>query len=507
MNIKRNQVFCINRKINGRIFKAAERFSLRIICKALLSGIFITVLLAFFHGCQGKYEAEVIRAGVGVMDITPEEGFPHYRGISTGVKYPLSARAIFFEQADEKGAILVCDVLGIPGDLSRSVRKFASEQTGIPFSNISISATHTHTGPRFDFSKYKNAGYCEIIEDDSYISHLVSGMVEAIKKAKENAKPVEMIAGIGQAEGISFNRRFLMTDGHVRFNPGRLNPDIVRPVGPVDPEIHFLLFRSPGELNFEACLSVYALHTDTQGGTEYSPDYPHYLEGNLRNLFGNQIVSVFGMGTSGDINHIDVSRPAEATRSGHITKIIGETLAESIYAAVPAARHLKPDLKILSKTIYLPLQDFTEAEYQWALESGSDPIYADREWIEGRRRSKILSLAQLRKEEAVQPSVSGDPWRLPVEIHVFRLDSNTAIVTIPGEVLVELGMELKERSPFLNTFVIELANAGISYVPTLRAFREGDYEAINTRLAPGSGEDMIEAALNMLKELHYDFSR
>jgi neutral ceramidase len=118
----------------------------------------------------------------------------------------------------------------------------------------------------------------------------------------------------------------------------------------------------------------------------------------------------------------------------------------------------------------------------------------------GRRRSKILSIEQMRQREAVQPSVSGDPWRLPIEIHAFCLNEQTAIVTMPGEIFVELGLDLKKRSPFANTFVIEMANCNIYYVPTLRGFAQGDYEAMNSRLTPGSGERMVEEALQMLNE-------
>ncbi|MFW6101381.1 MAG: hypothetical protein ACOC90_08335 [Bacteroidota bacterium] len=47
--------------------------------------------------------------------------------------------------------------------------------------------------------------------------------------------------------------------------------------------------------------------------------------------------------------------------------------------------------------------------------------------------------------------------------------------------------------------VIELANIDIHYVPTKRQFREGEYEPMNSRLLPGSGEKMVETSLRMLE--------
>ena len=60
---------------------------------------------------------------------------------------------------------------------------------------------------------------------------------------------------------------------------------------------------------------------------------------------------------------------------------------------------------------------------------------------------------------------------------------------------------LKAASPFKNTLVIELCNDDIAYVPTRKAFAEGSYEIVNSRVAPGGGEILVETAARLLKEL------
>ena len=65
---------------------------------------------------------------------------------------------------------------------------------------------------------------------------------------------------------------------------------------------------------------------------------------------------------------------------------------------------------------------------------------------------------------------------------------------------VELGLAIKERSPFRRTIVCELCNDSIGYVPTAKAYTEGGYEATSTPLAEGTGERLVEAALNLLQE-------
>jgi hypothetical protein len=90
---------------------------------------------------------------------------------------------------------------------------------------------------------------------------------------------------------------------------------------------------------------------------------------------------------------------------------------------------------------------------------------------------------------------------LPLEVQAFRLNRDVAIVTLPGEIFVELGLAIKSASPFKTTLVVELANEAIGYVPTKKAAAEGSYEIVNSRVAPGAGEQLVEAAVGLLKGL------
>ena len=91
---------------------------------------------------------------------------------------------------------------------------------------------------------------------------------------------------------------------------------------------------------------------------------------------------------------------------------------------------------------------------------------------------------------------------LPMEVQVFRLGSEVAIVGLPGEVFVDLGLAIKKASPFPTTLVIELAQDAPGYVPTRKAFQEGSYETVNSRILPGGGEMLLEAAVQTLNELN-----
>jgi hypothetical protein len=265
-----------------------------------------------------------------------------------------------------------------------------------------------------------------------------------------------------------------------------MNPEIVRPAGPIDPEIGILLIQPRGANIPTAGLTVFALHLDTVGGTQYSADYPSTLERELKASFGTGFRSLFGAGTCGDINHIDVTRRERVTSDQ-----IGRTLANDV-VKVAGNLHLvdDPALAVAVETTPLALQSVTDEEVRGArallATLGSKPI----PFLDVVKAAKTIDLAD---------NYNGPMAQL--EVQAIRLGSSVAIVALPGEVFVEHGLAIKKGSPFPTTLVIELANASPAYVPTRKAFTEGSYEIVNSRLAPGGGETLVETALRLLRRL------
>ena len=460
-----------------------------------------------------RAQSPPIRAGVAVVDITPPLGARQYRGVGTAVHDPLHAKALVFRQGDRSAALVMADLIAITPGLAMEARSLASARTGIPFSNIIVAATHSHTGPEYrdemeQFVERKRAGKLTAEEEGSYPAELIRELAQAVIDADRSLRPVQLRTGAGEAHGISFNRRFFLKNGRVRMNPCAGNPDIVRPAGPIDPEVGILMLApADGGAPF-ASLTVFANHLDTVGDTQFSADYPHYLSEGLRQSFGRDFVSLFGLGTAGDINHIDVK--AEPGRREHrmLTRRIGETLGRVVTQEAGRLQRVeRPSLEMRSTYVYAPMQEYTAEELAWARSEGSAPLYEEREALQMFRRRKILALERLRRSgAAVPPTVGGEGWRLPLEVQVMRLGEEEAIVGLPGEVFVELGLAIKRASPFARTLVIELTNNNIAYVPTREGFAQGDYEAIASRVAPGGGEMLVEAAVRLLRELKPDAS-
>jgi len=435
-----------------------------------------------------------LHAGVAVADITPPIGYRmcgyFNERLSTGVLNPLHAKALVLRQGDTRAAMVFCDIIGIPADVSKRARQQAAQQTGIPADNILLAGTHSHTGPLY-FDALRDYFHEKAVakqgkdpyEQRDYPSELVAGIVKAIKDADAKVRPVRTQAGVAQQQGLSFNRRFHMKDGTVRFNPGLLNPDIVRPAGPIDPGVGMIFFRDVNGDRVFASLVNFALHLDTTGGTLYAADYPYFIEQNLREKFGKDFTLLFGTGTCGDINHFDVT-----TKNIRRPETIGATLAGTVAAAQPKAI-AQPNLSVKRTVVEVPMQKFTADEIAQAKKDMDKIGTADMSFLDQVRTYKIADIQ------------SRGGSTIPLEVQMFRLGDEVAVVGLPGEVFVEHGLAIKNASPFPVTLVIELCQDDVAYVPTKKAFAEGSYETVNSRIAPGGGEMMVEAAVRLLREL------
>jgi hypothetical protein len=435
-------------------------------------------------------------AGIAVVDITPPVGYRmsgyFNERLSTGTLNPLHAKALVLKDGPRHAALVFCDLIGVTREISSQARRLAGEKTGIPAANILIAATHTHTGPLYAgalrnhlHDRAAAASGSDPQETVDYPAKLIAAIVQAVAQADDAAKPASLAAGTAEQPGLTFNRRFHMKDGTVRFNPGPLNPDIVRPAGPVDPQMGVLLVRDAADGRPAAAVVNFALHLDTTGSTLYAADYPYFIEQGLREKLGERFSLLFATGTCGDINHIDITKK-QRPKSDLIGRTIADTVRQRLEGLKPIAA---PALAVSSETVEVPLQTYTPEQLAKAREDMAKIGTRQIPFLQEVAAYKILSLAQR------------DGRTMPLEVQVFRLSRDAAVVCLPGEVFVELGLAIKQASPFATTLVVELCNDCPEYIPTRKAFAEGSYETVNSQIAPGGGEMLVEAAVRLLKAL------
>lgn len=479
--------------------------------KVKLLPILFVILIFQSVSCNHPDSAE-LQGAMSIVNITPPVGGRlaghFYEILSTGIHDSLWAKSMVLEQGGQKFAFVFCDLIGLTSQISDSARKIASEQTGIPVKNILISAAHSHTGPLFYGFQHKYF-HRQAMQESGQDSHekidypkfLIQQIIKAITLADRSLQPVELKKAEVMESQLSFNRRYYMKEGPVLFNPGPLNPEIVAPAGPIDSTVGILLMGSRKSGNYIGGLTVFAMHADCIGGTQISADYPYYLEQTLKSKFGQRYISAFGLGTCGDINDIDVKKD-QPIYSEENTKNIGDQLGKDVISSLALMKPVsQPSLAMVSKKILLPLQIPSQEQIDSARELINN-LYKVRktgaylanaggesgDFLKRVKMSKYLSLEN--RKASVQ-----------VEVQAFRIDSNTVIVGLPGELFVELGLSIKKSSPFKNTIVMTVCNDKTSYIPTKKAYGEGSYEVTNSILKPGSGEMLVETALQLLDQL------
>lgn len=461
-------------------------------------------------GGMEQRQSNVFRAGSATRKITPPVGsiMGNSYGItvSEGVHDDLYAKALVFESGGIRAAFIALDLISLPHAVVMKARELIAYRTGIPAGHVVMAATHAHAGPQLNPLFWDAVGGLPKQKSEEYVKGLPAMIAESVELAQKKLQPVQVFVGTTQQNKINFNRRFLMKDGRFMMNPGRLNPNIVRPLGPVDPEVSVIEFRSL-DAKPVAIMVNFALHAAVVGGSHFSADFPATISSLLAKVYGEDLVTIFTNGTSGNINHIDVSRGDQLSGYEESARI-GTILSGDVLKILP---HLRPveinSLQVRSAQVELPVEAVRPDEVKWAQQimerygKAASPAFSDvvKAW-------RILDLAPLksntRHQKTTTVPLTDDGNALQSEVQVVALGEELALVGFPGDAFVELGLAIKLNSPFPFTVVSEQSGNGtLSYVPNRKAFLEGGYEVISARFAPGGGEILTEAAIRTLIEL------
>ncbi len=454
---------------------------------------FLAILLSCYPPLVAK--AGGLKAGASTTVITPPLGVPlagyyHRRGAS-GVHDELYARTIVLQKDGIAAAFVSLDLISTRRGFVDKARSLIAERTGIPEGHVMISATHAHTGPVLSEHRlFDEQGANEETAAITFMNALPDRITESVVQAHRQLVEVEAFAAIGQEASITFNRRFHMRDGTVGWNPGKRNPDIIKPAGPIDPSVPVVFFRSRSGEKPLAVYVNYAVHLDNVGGDEISADLPYRLTENLRHAVGKDLVTVYTSGACGDLNHINVNWAAR--QKGHENAArMGTILAGEVLRTWPKLESIDGMIQIKRKTVNLDLPAFSDEAVEKAKAIiGSTNDRTRRSFMQLVHAHKVLDVAER----------EGKPFE--VEVQVITLGDSLAWVALPGEIFVELGLDLKQASPFKQTMVVELANGSIGYVPTSRAYRQGAYEVVSARCLQGSGERLVNASLDLLAECY-----
>lgn len=432
-----------------------------------------------------------LQAGAAQVDITPNLG-AHLCGYfhdrrATNIIDPLHAKALALTDGATTLGFVICDLIVVPGAVVDAAKALITERTRVPAENILVAGTHTHTGPAI-------TGALATPEEPGYGEWVAPRIADAFCLALKRMQPAQVAHAAGDCGGEVHNRRWHMKDGSVRMNPGHQNPDALRPAGPTDPQLGLMILRTPAGAPL-AALGNLSLHYVgvREDHNVVCADYFAAFGRALNRFAGVDFVCPLSNGTFGDVNNIDAAGPprtsqgltfeiervanvvaAEAWRIWHSLREddfrdevpLGATLTQVNFPArCPGAEELAA-----ARALY-------QSSEQWE----------DAEWLYAR--------------ELVLCAEAPAAW--PVPIHTLRV-GELGIVGLPGEVFTEIGLDIKQRSPFAQTMNIGLANDTVGYVATDQALAEGSYETRlcrHVRAPQGTGKRWADTAVAGLEAL------
>lgn len=449
-------------------------------------------------------DAPTLRAGAAAVDITPTQ-FPMNMpgGFSANLAEkahdPFHSRALVLDDGKTSLAMVVVDILGAGPDVLNEAKAIAAKQTGMAPENMLICSTHTHSGPSVNTRTEAAAAYYKVF---------VEGIANSIIRAHAALRPAAAGAAAHPLPDEVFNRRWYLKPGQmppnpfgkfdrVKMNPGT-NPNVIdRPAGPIDPDITILSIQDSKRKPL-ALFANYALHyvggaPRGQMSADYFGEFARLMPSRIRG--DDNFVAMMSNGASGDINNIPFGSTRPPREPFEQIRLVAAKAADTAWHAHQKIEKHQSQLRLgmVQREISLKYrrpspQDIAEAKAVLAIK--------DKAAIE-----QLPRLAQNYASSVVNAAERPED-QLTVQIQAIRI-GDFAVCGIPFETFVEIGLDLKKRSPFPQTMVIGLANGRHGYLPTLEQHALGGYETWlgTNQVQEDTSVILTDNLLQMLQEL------
>lgn len=469
---------------------------------AIIGLAFLLSLAAMAGAPDAARPAAELRAGVARVDITNTTAGP--------VNDPLYVKALVLKQGSGTAVIITVDAVSIGeigyirNDYLATVRGRLEKELNLPPQSVLVNASHCHGVVRSDVADLT---------------------VKAVKAAAATLIPVRAGVGVGREDRIMENRRLRLKSGReadVRHAYSLAPDDAVAGVGPVDPQIGVLRLDHMDGRPF-AVVYNFACHP-IQGvpGGGNTADIIGFASKTIEDALGDGAFAVFLQGCAGDINPIlykDVDHPRDAEPLGTLLGM----------SAVRAVRQIRTRdgvaLKLLREEMELPRADLAgpiaaqQAEQQRLVQSlkgttlnlksflglmmkhgvgGEFPSYSSHLYLHqkalGRDHLSRLDAENRRNVDAYLQNVQvmEELTRVQTNLSLLRMHhaqnlaagkktltvemvglrvGDFVLVTFPGELTVQIGLNIKKASPHRHTFVAGYTNGYIYYAPTAEQLR------------------------------------
>ena len=434
-----------------------------------------------------------LKVGVGETVITPTgnmlmEGFAKSQK-STGVHDDLHARSIVIEDASGNVAVLMTvSVIGVSRQLADRIRDGIKIKTGIQGEKVVITATHTHSGPGLGSGNDVGSSYPDFV---------VAKCVESVVIAWETRVPGRI--GIGSTEVLELgrNRRRLLYGG-------------VHP----DPEVAVIKIEN-AEGKLLGVAFNYGCHPSglDWSNTLISEDWPYFAIRKIKEIVGENVWVAYYQSAQGNIN---VGYSAELSAVGadmpvrsywYIGKK-GDQMAEAVLKALPSIKtNNNQEVKTARDYFDYPLRenypitvrkaekDANEARTRLACLERT-PEFAGTRTLDN-ARVEVFSANQ--RLDAAKKFYGNEPRpkTRSLEQQAIRI-GDAVFVTFPGELFAEIGLRIKNNSPYNKTYIIGVAAGEEGYLPAAKEFIDGDYEVDGSDYGPQTEDACVRFSLDLI---------
>ena len=420
--------------------------------KSLIPGIIIMIILLLPSVSEAQVKPQdkpLIGMGVSQVNITPPaptvmSGYAARTQPSTGVHDSLYATALYFSGEKIKAMIISVDLIGFTSAYVDELKTDISKASGVSPENIMITAAHNHgaPSPRSTDSDTTNTV-------PAYVKFMKERLLTMARTASMNPVPVKM--GISKGEcRMNINRRALAANGTIFL--GR-NPE-----GPCDHDLVVARFEDMNDKPV-AVLVNWPCHGTVSGqdNTLITGDWPGAAARHIKNSIGNDVVVAVTAGASGDINPLYGP---------------GKNFTEIEAVGFHVAREAN---RILADIKTYPLKEVQTVSGVMAF-PGKKPSSADI------------------PVDKLEPASDAE-----IRLTVFKI-GELVISGISGELVNEIGMEIKNRSPYSGTIVATHCNGSSGYICTDKMFPEGGYEVRVTRFMPGVEKPLIDKCVELIHQ-------
>lgn len=433
-----------------------------------------------------------MKAGFAEKDITPKIGSVcaggYSRAVHQSIHDPCKVRASVFDDGKNKIAIVGLDALLIPRPIVVAARQEIAKKCDLRESAIMVAASHSHSsGPVGWIQPADYAAASDQIRkladeesspaDPKYLQQVQEAIVAAVCQAYDSRSDVRCGVGVGHEDKVAFNRRFKMKNGRTFTHPGKGNPDIARPAGPIDPEVSVVGAWNEQD-KLVGCVVMYACHATTDPGG-VSANYIYWLEKMIRGAFDKETIVVFLEGCGGDITQVDnLSTSASMTGKKYAERVGGRIGAEAVRVLLSMDAGVLTPIGDRQQTVVMQRRPPSAAHVAEAFAT----LAKDRKTVDGidwlMAKETVLLDALIHHESAPL-----------VEVQALQLGP-AIFLGEPVELFCVHGLEMKQKSGFPFTFPVNLANGALGYAPTEDSWGDegGGFE---TRLTSDSNLEIM----------------